>query len=179
MKKIILAIFVSMIGGLAGAQELIPADNGSTIKFRVKNFGLGVTGTFTGLQGSIVFNTANLPASSFQVSVDANSIETGIDLRNNHLRKEAYFDVKNHPRISFVSTGVSSTAQSGILHLAGKLTIRGITKDIGFPFTAAVIEQGYLFTGSFTINRHDFNVGGNNTIADSVRITLQVAAKKK
>lgn len=161
------------------AQEYVPADNGSTVKFRIKNFGLAVTGTFTGLEGGIVFNAANLASSSFTVSVDAASIETGINLRNNHLRGEDYFDVKKYPRISFTSSGVSSAGQAGIFYLSGKLTIRNVTKEISFPFTASVIENGYLFDGSFRINRRDFKVGGSNTIADSVSITLHVAARKK
>jgi len=179
MKKMLLLMAGILAGLILYAQEYIPADNGSGVKFRVKNFGLAVTGAFTGLQGVIVFNTANLSSSSFNVSVDAASIETGINLRNNHLRGGDYFDVKQYPRISFTSSKVTSAGQPGNFYLSGKLTIRNVTKDIGFPFTATATENGYLFDGSFRVNRMDFKVGGNNTIADSVSITLHVAAKKK
>lgn len=179
MKNMLLLVTGILTGVVLHAQEYVPADNGSTVKFRVKNFGLAVTGAFTGLQGAIVFNAANLPSSSFNVSVDANSIETGINLRNNHLRGEDYFDVKQYPRISIVSSKVTSAGQAGNFYLVGKLTIRNVTKDIGFPFTATATENGYSFDGSFRINRMDFKVGGNNTIADSVSITLHVVSRKK
>ncbi|WP_350339997.1 YceI family protein [Paraflavitalea speifideaquila] len=111
--------------------------------------------------------------------MDASSIETGINLRNNHLRGEDYFDVKQYPRISFASSRLTTTGQPGAFFLMGKLTIRNVTKEVGFPFTATATENGYLFDASFRINRRDFKVGGNNTIADSVSITLHVATRKK
>ncbi|AXY74857.1 YceI family protein [Paraflavitalea soli] len=179
MKKRLLLIIGMLAGLFLYAQEYIPADNGSSVKFKVKNFGLAVTGTFTGLQGVIVFNATNPPSSNFNVSVDAASIETGINLRNNHLRGEDYFDVKQYPRISFASSRVTAADQTGSFYLVGKLTIRNVTKDIGFPFTATATENGYVFDGNFRVNRHDFKVGGSNTIADSVSIILHVVARKK
>lgn len=70
------------------AQTFKPVDAGSIIKFTIKNFGLPVEGTFTDLQGEITFDIQNPANGKFNVSVDANSINTGIEMRDNHLRKK-------------------------------------------------------------------------------------------
>ncbi|HTQ29366.1 MAG TPA: YceI family protein, partial [Puia sp.] len=86
-----------------------PVDQGSSVQFKVKNFGFGVTGSFSRLQGHITFDPKDLGAASFDASVEAASINTGNDMRDNHLREDSYFDVKNHPRIQFVSTRVTTS----------------------------------------------------------------------
>ena len=75
---------------LAGLQSqlFIPSDSGSSIKFKIKNLGISVTGSFTGLKGKIQFDPANLGKSSIEATVEASSVNTGIDLRDDHLRKE-------------------------------------------------------------------------------------------
>lgn len=65
-----------------------------------------VEGTLSKLEGEIKFDLQNLSEALFDVSVDAKSVDTGITLRDNHLRKEEYLDVKNYSQIKFKSTGV-------------------------------------------------------------------------
>lgn len=177
MKRILLFSLIAIMGLVASAQ-LKPAEKGSEIKFKVKNFGFNVSGSFSGLDGSISFDPNNLASSSFDVSIDANSIFTDNDTRDNHLREDTYFDVKNYPRIRFVSTKITTSNKTGTFFIFGKLTIKKETKEISFPFTADSSEDGYLFKGSFKINRRDFGVGGSSTISDNVDLTLSVLAKK-
>ena len=159
-------------------QAYTPADSGSSVRFRIKNFGFNVTGTFTGLQGNIQFDPKDLASSRFDVSIDAKTINTGVDMRDNHLRKSEYFDVENYPQIRFVSVKISPSTKRGTLFIFGKLTIKKVTKDISFPFTATPKANGYLFNGEFKINRRDFKVGGGSTISDNLTVTLSVVAKK-
>jgi polyisoprenoid-binding protein YceI len=112
------------------------------------------------------------------VSIDANTINTDNDMRDNHLREDTYFDIKSHPRIRFVSTKVTSSNKAGTLFIFGNLEIKGETKEISFPFTATPIDGGYIFKGEFKINRKDFKVGGSSTISDNVTIDLDITAKK-
>jgi polyisoprenoid-binding protein YceI len=173
--------FVPVLLLLASAQPPIlytPTDDGSEVKFKIKNFGFTVTGTLTGLKGSIRFDPNDLPNSQFEVSIDAKTINTGIDMRDDHLRKSDYFDVENYPHIKFVSVKISPSTKSGTLFIFGKLTIKNVTKDISFPFKATPTENGYLFTGEFKINRRDFKVGGGSTVADNLTVSLSVVAKK-
>lgn len=167
---------------LAGLQSqlFIPSDAGSSIKFKIKNLGISVSGSFTGLKGKIQFDPANLGASSVEATVDASSVNTGIDLRDDHLRKEEYFNVKNYPQIRFVSTKITKSNKAGIYLVVGNLTIRNVTKENSFPFTASLQNGGYLFKGEFKINRRDFNVGGNSfTLSDKLTVQLSVLAPKK
>jgi polyisoprenoid-binding protein YceI len=171
-----LLFFVLSSGSFA--QSYKPVDDGSSIKFRIKNFGFNVGGKFSGIQGAVKFDPANLPASSFDVSIDAASINTDIDARDNHLRKPEYFDVKNFPRIKFVSTKVTNSTKAGTLFVFGRLTIKNTTKDISFPFTADPKGSGYHFKGEFRLNRRDFGVGGDNTISDNLTVFLDINTVK-
>jgi len=177
MKKNIFLSIMVLTCNLAIAQYK-PVDNGSTIQFKIKNFGINTGGSFTGLQGNIIFDINHLNDASFDVSIDANTINTGIDMRDNHLRNDSYFDVKNYSRIHFVSTKVTPSTKAGILFIFGKLTIKNQTKDISFPFTATATNDGYLFKGVFNINRRDFGVGGSSIISDDLEVQLSVLAKK-
>ena len=160
-------------------QSYIPTDNGSSVKFKIKNLGVNITGSFTGLTGKLQFDPADLASSNFEATIDVNTINTGIDMRDEHLRKEEYFDAKNYPKIKFVSTKVTSSNKSGTWYVFGNLTIKNITKEISFPFTATAQEGGYLFNGEFKINRRDYTVGGGSfTMADNLVVQLKVFATK-
>ena len=141
---------------------------------------MNVSGSFTGLEGKLSFDEKNPGASSFEVGIDANTINTGIGTRNNHLRQEEYFDVKNFPRIRFVSTKVTASNKAGTYFLFGKLTIKNTTHDISFPFTATPQDGGYLFNGEFKLNRRDYGVGGSSIVlSDNLTVNLAVLAKKQ
>ena len=177
IKKFVLPLMITIIGNTAAAQYK-PVDNGSSIHFKIKNFGINTGGSFTGLQGAITFDINHPGDASFDVSIDANTVNTDNNMRDNHLRAETYFDVKNYPRIRFVSTKVTGSNKPGILFIFGKLTIKNQTKDISFPFTATVANEGYLFKGIFSINRKDFGVGGTSVISDNLEVDLSIVAGK-
>ena len=160
------------------SQAQIPVTGESKVEFKIRNFGFGVSGKFSGLTGKIVFDPASTANSSVSVSVDANSVDTDNDTRDNHLRKEDYFDVKNYPRIQFVSTSIVKGKKTGEFIINGKLTIKKVTRDISFPFTAKSQANGYLLKGEFKINRRDFGVGGSSTISDNLMVCLEVVTKK-
>ncbi len=155
-----------------------PSDQGSSVAFTIRNFGFNTAGTFTGLQGAIVFDPQNPAGSTFDVSVDAASVNTDNNLRDNHLKEESYFDVKNYPRIRFVSTSVSAPDKSGHYTVTGKLTIRNTTKEISFPFLATPMGNDYIFKGEFSLNRKDFGIGGSSTVSNSLTVTLTILAKR-
>jgi polyisoprenoid-binding protein YceI len=160
------------------SQSLAPVDSVSEISFKIKNLGFNTTGSFSGLAGTITFVPDNPDGCSFDVHIDVKTVNTGVELRDVHLRSADYFDVKNYPQIRFVSEKVSSTKKNGTLFVSGKLTMKGITKEISFPFTAHPMQDGYLFNGEFTLNRRDFNIGGGNTVSDKLTVLLKVVARK-
>ena len=168
-----------LVVAVSSAQNYTPKDAGSSVAFAIKNFGLTVNGTFRGLQGNVLFNPNNVTASVFNVTVSTATVNTGNSSRDNHLRKDEYFNAATFPTISFVSTKVSNSNRAGTYIVEGVLTIKGTKKNISFPFTASPNADGYLFSGNFSINRRDFKVGSSSMIlSDNLSVTLNVQAKK-
>ena len=164
--------------GIIHAQQYKPVDDKSEVKFTIKNFGVNTGGNFNGLEGVIDFDKANPEKAVFDISIEAAKVNTDNNSRDNHLRKEEYFDAAKYPKISFKSEKI--TNKGGNLAVSGQLTIKGTTKNISFPFKAAAKDDGYLFEGSFQLNRRDFKVGGNSVVlGDKVTVSLSVFAKKK
>jgi polyisoprenoid-binding protein YceI len=155
-----------------------PAQNISAVKFHVRNFGIRTDGMFRTLNGMITFDAAHPLEAKFNVSVDASSINTDNELRDSHLRGEGYFDVKTFPVISFVSRQITGGEKPGTFSMTGDLTIKGHSKTITFPFNYSTKNDKVNFTGSFNINRKDFNIGGTSVISDSVGVDLNVVVEK-
>jgi polyisoprenoid-binding protein YceI len=169
--------FLAAIAGKWACAQYSPVDNASSVQFKIKNFGFSVTGSFTGISGRIGFDPGRPGEAVFDVSVDVNSVNTGNDMRDDHLRKFTYLDVKDYPRIRLLSSRIDASSKKGTFLFSGRLTIRDHTKDISFPFSAEASGGGYLFKGVFTINRKDFDVGGASTISDNLEVSLNVLAK--
>jgi polyisoprenoid-binding protein YceI len=179
MKQFLFFLFLTGLTSTVFSQNYLPVDKGSKVKFNIKNFGINTGGTFEGLTGTIVFDANNPGAGTFNVTVDAKTVDTDNGGRDNHLRKSEYFDVEKYPKLSFASTKITKTNAAGYFYMFGKLTIKGVTKEISFPFTANVKDGGYLFEGSFKINRRDFGVGGSSvSMGDNLSVTLSVFGKK-
>jgi len=161
---------------LQAAAQVHPVEDKSTVKFEIKNFGVNTGGDFKGLQGTIAWDLTAPEKCVFDVSVDAATVNTDMDSRDNHLRKEEYFDVEKYPKIVFKSDKVTQSGNSFTVY--GKLSIKGTTKDISIPFTVTAKDGGYLFAGSFHINRKDYKIGGNSMVlGDNVTISLSVFAQ--
>jgi polyisoprenoid-binding protein YceI len=155
--------------------SLRPVDSNNSVTFIIKNFGIDTKGEFKGLKGTIQWNEENPAASIFNVSINANTINTNIESRDKELKDETYFNTDKYPLITFVSNGIKPG--NGNYTATGNLSIKGTTKTITFPFTASKTANGYLFNGSFTINRLDFGIGKSSMVlSDDVDITLKVQA---
>ena len=161
------------------AQLYKPPDQGSAIGFEIKNFGFNTKGTFGGLDGTINWDPKDPGKAVFDVSISAATINTDNDLRDEHLRKDSYFDTEKYPRIRMVSTGISGPDKSGHYTFKGKLTIKSTTRDLEFPFIATPMVDDYIFKGEFSIDRKAFDVGGSSTISNSLKVSLTVLAKKQ
>jgi len=179
MKKILTTFIFSSLTVLVFAQTLKPVDPDSKVKFVIKNFGINTGGTFKGLDGTINFDPANPAEATFDVSVDAKTVDTDVESRDNHLRKVEYFNVEKFPTLNFKSSKVTKTNSAEFLYMFGNITIKGVTKEIKFPFKATQKDDGYLFEGNFKLNRRDFGVGGNSlSLSDELTVNLSVFAKK-
>ncbi|HEY4060927.1 MAG TPA: YceI family protein [Puia sp.] len=175
MRTLVFAALL-LIGQGAYAQYQ-PVDSASTVKFTIKNFGFRVSGFFTGLKGEIRFDPAHAADARIDVTVEAATVNTDNSMRDDHLRSADYFDAKNAPRIRFVSEKIMPGHGRHSWIVTGKLTIKNHTKEISIPCTVIPSGGGYLFDGSFSLNRRDFEVGGASTISDNLDLSLHILAK--
>jgi polyisoprenoid-binding protein YceI len=168
-----------IIATTTNAQNVLkPAESPSAIRFVIRNFGINVEGTLTGIRGEIVFDPAQPGRARFDVTVQAASIQTGNRMRDDHLRKKDYLDVERHPEIRLRSTSVIAGADPGVFTLAGVLTIKGVARDIRIPFRAVPEGDGFRFKGEFRINRRDYGVGGSSiSLSDELTIYLEVSVR--
>lgn len=173
-------IFVAVIlPWVLSAQHYLPLESKDGVSFTIKNFGATITGTFQGLRGIIIFDTNHLENSLFDVSVDVSTIDTGINLRDTHLRKKDFFDAENFPTISLTSTLVHSGKISGEFIASAMLLLKGKRKEIAFPFyTKTEAGEIIMLHGSFKINRRDFDIGGwSVSLSDEVVVLMRVPVK--
>ena len=178
IKKVLTPIALFCVVTAFG-QNYTPTDAGSKVRFVIKNFGINTGGTFEGLAGTITFDPANLANASFNVTVDAKTVDTDLEARDNHLRKEEYFDVEKYPKLSFRSTKITTTNKEGYLYMFGVITIKNISKEISFPFKQTSKDGGILFDGEFKLNRLDFGVGGKSfSMSDELNVELSIFAKE-
>jgi polyisoprenoid-binding protein YceI len=124
-----------------------------------------VRGQFNKIGGTVYYDTLNINASSVELVIDAASIYTGIQKRDDHLRSSDFFDVDICPTLSFKSTSVESKNER-LIKVTGDLQIHGRTRRITVPVqisgpTKDPFGDGLSmgFTASFVINREDYDIG--------------------
>jgi polyisoprenoid-binding protein YceI len=173
----ILQLYLMSLLWVAGSSLIYhPSDSESKISFRIKNFGVTVNGSFSGLQGNVAFDPKRPEDCNVSLSVAANTIDTGIKLRDNHLKKEDYFDIVRYSTLSFTSNKIVRNDDSWVA--TGTLTIKNIKKEISFPFEVEQLNDGIMFKGEFKINRRDFKVGGNSfSLADDLVVHFELLAR--
>jgi polyisoprenoid-binding protein YceI len=156
----------------------------SAAQFSVRHLGVStVRGAFTKVSGTVQYDAANLSKSSIQATIDAASVDTRVEMRDNDLRSPNFFDVQKYPTITFQSKKVEA-AGAGKLKVTGDLTIHGVTKevvlDVDGPTPAVKDPMGKdrLRMGASAttkINRNDFGVSGRpGIVGDDITITLDV-----
>lgn len=177
--RFIFVLFFFGMYSIVYAQVYIPVSATSKVSFKIRNFGSTVDGSIKGLKGTINFDGSTLSNTKFDVTINPATIDTGIGMRDNHLRKLDYFAVDDYPTIRFVSTKVMASGKLNEATVTGKLTIKKTTKEISFPFRYTGGNNALQFTGEFKINRRDFDVGGNSfSLSDEVTVILDVTTSK-
>jgi len=188
MKRIALAFLLApalVAATPASAPERFVRDVAhSQINFVAESRLLSAHGTFQHWDAEILFDAANVEATSLKITIDATSIDTRIDRRDAHLKSNDFFAADSFPQITFVSTFVNNAGESGRMRISGDLTIRGQTKRITIParlnFFDAQNQMGRV-TGEFVINRSEFGVSFQspvNPIEDEVKVQFDVAFNK-
>jgi len=129
----------------------------SSVTFKIKNMGINVDGELKGFKVNAKFNPNKPEKSTFKVSLESNTVDTNSKARDKHLRNRDYFDVIKYPYITFKSTKVTKTTKG--YQVEGKLTVKNTTKIIKIPFSISRSDSKTTLSGTFKINRLDYDVG--------------------
>jgi polyisoprenoid-binding protein YceI len=153
----------------------------SSAQFAVRHLGIStVRGAFTKI-GGVVVDSPDLSKASVNVTIDASSIDTRVQRRDDDLRSDHFFDVAKYPTITFQSKRVES-AGAGKLKVTGDLTMHGVTKevvlDVDGPTPPMKDPRGNSHRGlsaTTTLSRADFGINFDaGMIGDQVAIQLDV-----
>lgn len=159
----------------------------SDIQFSVRHMMISnVRGHFGSFSGTIEGDASNPSAASAYVEIDVASIDTKNEQRDGHLQSPDFFDVANHPKITFKSTKLELTSENeGKLH--GDLTIKGITKPVVLDVEYAGMSKSPFgttnagFSATAKINRKDWDLGWNVAletggwlVGDEIKINIDL-----
>lgn len=131
------------------------------------------------VSGSASYDPADPSKNSVDVTIDATSVDTRVQMRDNDLRSPNFLDVQKYPTITFKSKQSKSTG-AGKLEILGDLTIHGVTKEVTLdvdgpsaPIKDPWGNQRIGASASTKINRKDFGVNGaSGAVGDEITITI-------
>ncbi|MDP9893826.1 polyisoprenoid-binding protein YceI [Variovorax boronicumulans] len=155
-----LALFaLACVAGGANAQlqqQLIAA--GSEIIFTNKQMGVSMSGRFKRFDAAVSFEPSRPQTSKIGLVVDLTSVALGSADNEALLARTDWFDSKNHPKASFESTSVKAL-DAKKFEARGKLTLKGVSRDVVVPFDLSAQTGDAVVTGAFMLRRKDFGIG--------------------
>ena len=149
-----------------------------------------VRGAFKDFEGTAHVDTANPANSKVELTIKTDSIDTGVADRDAHLRSADFFEIEQHPEITFSSTDVSRDGDEWTI--TGDLTVKGITKPIAVEFESTGSARdpfGNLrigFEGHTTLSRKDWGLTWNAAletggflVSDKIKLEFDISAIQK
>ena len=146
-----------------------------------------VEGYFKTADVTLTTSKADFTDAVVEVTVDASSIFTDNDKRDEHLRSGDFFDVQKYPNITFKSFYFKRTKAANTYYVKGNLTMHGVTKPVGLTAVAKTGVNPYSkkdiagFKISGTVKRSDFGIGGSTpsaVVSDEVIINCNAEFSK-
>ena len=156
--------------------------NHTAAQFSVRHLGIStVRGAFTKVSGSVTYDPANPGKTVIDVTIDANSVDTRVERRDNDLRSPNFFDAAKFPTLTFKSKHTEANG-AGRLKVTGDLTIHGVTKEVVLevegpsePMKDPRGNQHMGASASTKINRQDFGVSADKgMVGDDISIMIDV-----
>lgn len=178
-------IFALAVPGLASAATYEVDPVHSTVGFSIRHFVTQVPGKFNEFEGTIVYDPENIAASRVDFTIQAASIDTDNERRDNHLKSEDFFAVEQHPTLTFKSKKVAGSGEK--LQVTGDLTIRGVTKEVTVPVEVlGTMGTKAGFATEFEVDRLAYGVtwnraveGGGSILGDEVKVRIDVEANEQ
>jgi len=160
----------------------------SEVDFKILHMSLSnVHGRFGNIGGQIVWNEADVTKSTVNMTIDVNTVDTGVAPRDADLKSANYFDVAQFPTATFVSTSVAKTGNG--LTVNGNLTVHGVTKPVVLqvqgpmgpvPGMGGKMHAG--FSATTTVSRTAFGIGAKTPAAilgDDVQLSIELDVVKQ
>ena len=162
------------------------------IGFKIKHLVIStVSGKFTSFEGKLEGEPENLTQAKISFTANIDSITTGNEQRDGHLKSADFFDAANHPKLSFISTSIENKNGTDY-KVTGDLTLRGITKPIILNVDFGGIQNnmygqtvaGFEITGK--INRQEYGLtwsavteAGGIVVSDDVKLAIDAELVKQ
>ena len=171
---------------VAGAASALPhfvqAAAGSTLTFSFVQAGAQSHGSFKKFTTELNYDEKNLAASNLKVTVQIASLATQDKDRDKTLAGAELFDTQKFPTAQYVAASLTKGANGG-LEAVGKLTLRGVTKDLRVPLDIRATAAGLELSGETALKRLDYGVGqgewkSTEWVGDDVKLQYKVALVK-
>jgi polyisoprenoid-binding protein YceI len=180
MKKIVFLLALSMVSFsfvLFESTDWTSDVAHSRLGFTIQHLGVAdINGEFKKFEVKINTSNGEFEGSSIEMSADVSSINTGIDMRDNHLKTADFFDVEKFPKIAFKSTSVNKIKKA-VFQVNGKLTMHGVTAPVTLTAThngTVKTESGKNLAGfklTGVVKRSDFGIGdATPVLSDEVKL---------
>jgi polyisoprenoid-binding protein YceI len=158
--------------------QVTPED--SSIKFDVES-SVPIKGTFSQWSANMTFKSADVTTGVLEIKIQAGSVDTGSGMKNGKLKGKDFFDVKQNPEITFVSTKVVQTG-ADTFELDGDFTIRGVTKKehLVLKVNGRGTGAGFI-TGTMAFDRKEYGMNSSIPfikIANRVEVNVDLKWKK-
>jgi len=160
------------------AERYTQAPAGSSLVFTFTQLGAAGSGQFGKFSTEFTYDDQNPAAGSLDVKIDITSLDTQDAERDDALKSADLFDTKSHPGATYVAKSLARNSTGG-LEAVGKLTLRGVSRDLRLPLTLKPSANGLELSGQATIKRLDFGVGkgewqSTESVADEVKVQYKV-----
>ncbi|MCU0121047.1 YceI family protein [Pseudomonas sp. B2M1-30] len=154
----------------------------SQISFTYNQMGSRMYGTFGKFEATLEFDTANLAGARTTLHIDLTSIDAGSEDANTELVKPAWFDTAQFPVALFESTRFSQVGDNQYL-IAGRLTLKGITRDVQVPVRLKPGNGIGIFDGELVLKRDEFSLGAgewaDTVVSKDIDIKFKVVAPQQ
>lgn len=154
----------------------------SQINFVAEARLISAHGFFDKWEAEVQVDPQKLEDSSFKITIDASSINTRIQRRDDHLRSKDFLSVAEFPQITFFSKKIVKSGEK-TLKVTGDMTLHGVTKELEVPIDMVFYENNRgRFRGTFPLNRKDFGITFNsnmNPIEDIIKVQFDINVMDK
>ena len=175
---VLIAVTLAIPLATADARRYAIQTEASELGFRATSRLMNADGRFHRFGGDVAVDPRDLATARINLSIEAASIDTGIGLRDTHLRSADFFDVERFPTITFESLRVEAAGRRATV--TGRLTVRGVTREIAVPVDVSVSDVALVASGELVMNRRDYGMRYNsivNPIGNEVRVSFTIRAR--